>query len=411
MRALYPRGHQYPFTKQISISSQTLPIATAFDYVADNGQVVPFAQFNIEEPANSNAAQYLQTSPIKLRVRIDSSGLISISSASVSYEKGEPQAEEPMDQSQNEGENVQKMETDEAPAATNDKGAQQQPAEEPKRKSKPKTVSIELNVNPVFILGKTPRDLMQKFIEFEANMVLADKNWKEKADARNTLEEFIYEWRDRLDGGGFDVFIDPNHKAEFQKLISDNEKWLFEQDENEIMHSRSVYEEKTNSMRSAFANAITNRKREFENRPRVLEHYGHRLQMGRKLTENIDPEEQEELNKFVTELDAKQKWFEEISGQFTTMNTFDDPPVKCDEINKQISELDSFINRIQNSRKRRADERKKAAEAAKKKEEEEAKKQQQQQQQAAGDNTENPAQPDAATMEVDEQQVPTEATA
>jgi len=37
------------------------------------------------------------------------------------------------------------------------------------------------------------------YIEYEANLILADKNWKEKTDAKNTLEEFIYEWRDRLE--------------------------------------------------------------------------------------------------------------------------------------------------------------------------------------------------------------------
>lgn len=408
VKALYPRGHHYPFTKQISILSQTLPIVAAFDYVNPSGDSIHFAQFNIEEPPNSNASQYLQTSSVKLRVRVDSSGLISIVSASVSYEKVEPAPEEePMDQSNSTNENVQKMEVDEnAEKTANPANPATAAAEEPKRKSKPKTVSIELAVNPVFILGKTPKDVLQRFIEMEQNLILADKNWKEKADARNALEEFIYEWRNRLDSGGYDAFVNPKSKEEFLAKLGENESWLFEQEDQDVIHSKSVYDEKTNDMSSTFANSIMYRKREFENRPRLLEQFGHRVQMALKLTENTESEEEEELKKFVADIEAKQKWFDEVSGQFSTMSTYDDPPVKCDDIGKQINELDSSIMKIQNSRKKRADDRRKAAEAeAKKKAEEESK-----QAESAGDNpTTETSEP--TKMEVDEQQVPTEAKA
>ena len=152
-----------------------------------------------------------------------------------------------------------KMETDGEAAASNENNV-----EEPKRKSKPKTASIELKVTPIMIEGKLPQDIIQKCFEYESNFILADKNWKEKTDAKNALEEFIYEWRDRLESGSYDSFINPKDKDTFQSMLSQNENWLYQQDEEERMHSKSVYDERINEMKNAYADQVLFRKREFE---------------------------------------------------------------------------------------------------------------------------------------------------
>lgn len=406
MIPLYPRGHQYPFTKQISIACQSLPISAAFDYVDDKGAIVPYAQFEIGMTDNSNAAEYLQKSPIKLRVRVDQNGLILISSASISYEKLEVK-NEPMEQSGTENE---KMDTDSPTESTPEAGNDQQNADELKRKTKPKLATLDLTITPSVIVGKFPKEVVQKYLEFESNLILADKNWKEKTDAKNALEEFIYEWRDRLESGSYDPFINSSDKFKFQEQLSENESWLYKQEEEELLHSKSVYDERTNKMKNAFADAVLTRKREFENRPRVLEQLGQRLQQASKLVIKVDPEEVEDVEKFKKEIEEKGKWFEETSGKLTKMLTTDDPPVKCEQITQQLSLVEASMTRLNNSRSRRAEQKRKeeeaakaaaaaaAAEAAKKAAE----------QQKKPEATEDSATPNGTTekMDVDEQQPP-----
>lgn len=368
VNALYPRGHQYPFTKQLTLSCQQLPITAAFDFIDDNSHSITFAQYEIRHPESGDAQELLSKNPIKLRVRADQNGIVQIYSAVVQYEKLESV---PMDQSNADGE---KMETDEsATPPENAAGAEnnaEASAEEPKRKSKPKMVTVELDVIPHFVAGKYSRDEIAKHCELESNLILADKNWKEKTDAKNALEEFIYEWRDRLESGSYDSFVHPEHKGPFQAKLEANEKWLYEQEEEDRMHSKSVYDERTDEMKAAYADGILTRKREFENRPRALEQLGGRLQMSRKLIESStgdSTEEKEEVDKFTKEVDEKQRWFDDAMGKLNTMSTYDDPPIKVDAIAQQTAAVEASMQRLNSSRARRQEQKRKAeADAAKK---------------------------------------------
>ncbi|KAI2799572.1 Heat shock 70 kDa protein 4L, partial [Blomia tropicalis] len=357
---LYPRGHQFPFTKQISLTISSLPLVVAFDYVANDGSLVELSAFEIKNPPNIDVSEILQKNQIKLKVRVDANGLVSVYSSSVSYEKPEV-TNEAMDQSQPE----EKMETDdnnsEQPAQAQDSNAANA---EPKRKSKPKMEGIDLIVETKFIAGKLAKEDVQLFIEEECNLILADKNWKEKTDAKNALEEFIYEWRDRIQNEGYDPFINPLDKPKFVEQLEINEKWLYEQDELEKMHSKSVYDERTNSMANAYGNKILNRRREFENRPRFLEQLGQRLQQANKLMKKSEPEEKDEVEKFIKEINEKFVWFEDVQGKFNNSCTYDDPPFTCDEIGQKTKEVEAAITRLHNSRTRRAEQKRKEMEDA-----------------------------------------------
>ncbi|UXI15084.1 hypothetical protein NH340_JMT01027 [Sarcoptes scabiei] len=367
--AIYPRGHPFPYAKQITINSDSLPIIISFDYQNLLNEKVCLSQYKISEQTGSNASQLIleHKSPIKIRIRVDHNCLISVSSATISYEKT-PAEEESADNLQpavnNENEN--KMDVDQP--QNNDS----QNNQEPIKKKKPKTITIDLSVEPMFLLGHLSKENKDQYIETECNLILADKNWKEKTDARNTLEEYIYEWRNRLESGQYDMFLDPAHRQAFISMLETNEKWLYEQDEQEIMHSKNVYEERTNSMTRDFSKAIINRKKEFENRARFLEQLGHNLQQGRKLMDFIDPEEEEEMRNFAKEIDEKQKWFDDVSGKLSKMSTYEDPKFTCDDINKQSTHILSMISNINDNRKRRAEERRKAAEKAEKEKQQQA---------------------------------------
>lgn len=364
---IYNRGDHFPYSRQITISSKNFPLVCSFDYYNLYEQKVFLSQYKIVERPGSNALQLIkeQNLPLKIRVRLDHNCLLSLTSAVIFYEnKAEEElaAEQP---SNDENQSESKMETDQQP----DQNDQQKQV----KRKKPKTVTLDLTIEPLFTLGHISEDLMNKFVETEGQLILADKNWKEKTDARNTLEEFIYEWRNRVESSDYDPFINPNAKIEFQAQLDRNEKWLFEQDEQEVMHSKAVYEELTESMKKAFANGIVSRKKEFEHRPRLLEQMGYQLQQARKLVEHSEPEEEEEVKKFCQEIEEKQKWFDDVSGKLSSMKMFDDPQFTCEDINNQNIQLQMSSTRLQNNRKRRVDEKKRQAEMEKQKQQENSK--------------------------------------
>lgn len=410
VRALFPRGHQMPFTKQISINCQSLPMIAGFDYVNDSNQVIPIGEYKIYSSQNIQ----INKNQLKLRVRLDPNGVIGIHSATVQIESShspkknannfENQVEDI--ETNNEQNSSQAMETDESQSTgdVNDNSNHKESApdqKEERKNKKSKSTSFELQVEPLWLRGKLSEPDLQKFKEIELNLILADKMWKEKADAKNALEEYIYDWRDKLEAGGYDPFVESEDKQSFLNQLQTDEQWLYEQEDNGNVHSKSVYEEKLNKMKDSFSNAILQRKREFEFRPSLLEQLGHRLQQSRKIIETAEEAESESIKKLEAEIEAKQKFLDESCGVFQSMRTTANPSITCDQIKLQTDSIDSIIRQIINDRNRRNDEKKRQAEAAKQPPPPQQNAGQQQPTEKAQQNS------DAPQMEVDDEIHPT----
>lgn len=64
-------------------------------------------------------------------------------------------------------------------------------------------------------------------------MQTTDRKEKERADARNALEEYVYELRNAIsDDGHLHRYTAPNEKSNFLRLLDDIENWLYEDGEN-----------------------------------------------------------------------------------------------------------------------------------------------------------------------------------
>ena len=368
LRALFPRGHQLPFTKQVSVNCQSLPLVIGFDYVNESNQTVPIGEFKIYSQQNIQISK----NQLKLRIRLDPNGLVVIHSVTVVVEgshspkknANEGQVEDI--EMNNEQNSSQAMETEETNAENNENSNHKDSGDaknEDKKSKKPKSVAIELQVEPLWIRGKMSDNDIQKYREIESNLILADKNWKEKTDAKNALEEYIYEWRDKLEGGGYDPFIETKDKEVFLSQLQNGEQWLYEQEDNEVVHSKSVYEERLKQMKDNFSNDILYRKREFETRPLLLEDLGKCLQQSRKIVETGVEEEKESISKLQAEIDAKQNWLDQSFAAFNALKTTSNPSITCDQIRQQIDSITSSVRLITNERNRRNEEKRRQAEA------------------------------------------------
>ncbi|XP_054154896.1 heat shock 70 kDa protein 4-like [Oppia nitens] len=380
VRSLFPRGHPIPFTKQVSINCHSLPMIVAFDYVNESGQSVPVGEFKLY----TTQTIQLNKSQLKLRIRLDPNGLVVVHSVSVvvdgqqtagdkknGNEIEDMETNDDNNKQQQNASSQQAMDTEDNNTAAgvdtkenNNKDSGDQKEVDQKKNKKPKSMAIELQVEPLWIRGKLNDNDVQLFKEIESNLILADKNWKEKTDAKNELEEYIYEWRDKMETGGYDPFIEDSDKQVFTSDLQAAEQWLYEQEDKDEVHSKSVYEERINKMKDAFTTGILNRKREFETRPSLMEQLGRHLQQSRKLIETSDDDEKETIARLSAEIDAKNKWFEESYAAFNAMKTTANPTITCDTIQQQINSIDATVRQLLNERTRKHEEKKRQAEAA-----------------------------------------------
>jgi molecular chaperone DnaK (HSP70) len=77
-------------------------------------------------------------------------------------------------------------------------------------------------------------------------MVSQDKKEKERSDAKNAVEEYVYDMRGKLDGGAYEKYADDKTR---QKLLNDlqtTEYWLYDEGSHQ---EKNVYVERLKSLK------------------------------------------------------------------------------------------------------------------------------------------------------------------
>ncbi|KAL4822847.1 hypothetical protein H8958_013227 [Nasalis larvatus] len=71
-------------------------------------------------------------------------------------------------------------------------------------------------------------------------MIMQDKLEKERNDAKNAVEEYVYEMRDKL-SGEYEKFVSEDDRNSFTLKLEDTENWLYEDGEDQ---PKQVYVDK-----------------------------------------------------------------------------------------------------------------------------------------------------------------------
>lgn len=80
------------------------------------------------------------------------------------------------------------------------------------------------------------------FIRKQGKMVAEDKQEKERIDARNALEEYVYDLRAKLsEENQLATFITEVDKESLYRILDDTENWLYEEGED---CQRQIYSER-----------------------------------------------------------------------------------------------------------------------------------------------------------------------
>lgn len=188
-------------------------------------------------------------------------------------------------------------------------------------------------------------------------MISNDRQEKERVDAKNALEEYVYDMRGKLqeDGPLFE-YIEESTREQMCRQLDDVENWLYEDGEN---CEREVYKNRLNEMRQK-TDAIQLRHDEYSGQGQAFNDVGHAIQMAYKAVElyrSGDPKydhltEAEMLN--ITEAAEKtQKWFEDATNKMRTIRKTQDPLVKLADIRHEYQTLTTCVNSVINRPKPR----------------------------------------------------------
>ena len=69
-------------------------------------------------------------------------------------------------------------------------------------------------------------------------MISQDKKEKDRSDAKNAVEEYVYDMRGRLDGGEYEKYSDDKTRDKFLSNLRITEDWLYDEGAHQ---EKSVY--------------------------------------------------------------------------------------------------------------------------------------------------------------------------
>ncbi|CAF1014244.1 unnamed protein product [Adineta steineri] len=193
------------------------------------------------------------------------------------------------------------------------------------------------------VSGATKQEL-DRLIEQENEMVLHDKKEKERSDAKNAVEEYVYDMRGKLDGGEYEKYSDDRNR---QKLLNDlrtTENWLYD---DGINQDKNVYIERLKNLKH-LGEPIRNRYYEATNRHyhmqefmKTLQRIDEAIQTWQNKTNDkyshIDKNDIEKVYKILLE---KQKWYDQTANRLNTLRMQDDPTILCAQIKQEKEALE-----------------------------------------------------------------------
>uniref|UniRef100_UPI00398E9234 heat shock 70 kDa protein 4L isoform X2 n=1 Tax=Pristiophorus japonicus TaxID=55135 RepID=UPI00398E9234 len=376
---VFSKNHPAPFSKIITFYKKE-PFDLDAYYSNPRELLHPdsrIGRFTIQNVTPQNDGE---SSKVKVKVRVNIHGIFNVSSASL-IEKQRPEGGQvedvPMetDQSSRGTANAKmddqgKMQVDQEEQQKDQAEEQNEvsrtPSAESEEKNDPTTESkqdnstkLKIKVKSVDLLIQSdlPRqlvqDLLNNYVENEGKMIMQDKLEKERNDAKNAVEEYVYEIRDKL-SGIYKKFISEADKKKFTLLLEETENWLYEDGEDQ---PKQIYLDKLNDLKN-LGQPVQDRYKEHEERPKAFDELGKKIQLFMKTVEayknkdenyeHIDAGEMAKVEKIVS---SAMDWMNSRMITQDKQMLFQDPIVDAAEIRNKVKELETTCDPIINQSK------------------------------------------------------------
>ncbi|KAJ2455303.1 adenyl-nucleotide exchange factor sse1 [Coemansia sp. RSA 2336] len=272
--------------------------------------------------SNVTPAENGDLSTIKVKARLDLSGVLTITSA---YTVVEAEVEEPVPQ------------------------PEPKEGEEPKapemRKVKKLVKQADLPVQQVSQC--LDADSLKALTKKEREMRTVDELVHATEIAKNNLEEYIYDIRSKVEYD-YSAFIESSEQQAFIGTLSELEDWLYEDGSDA---TKETYIEKLNGLR-ATGDPVAERYREDKERPQAARELRDTIaQLADRATsqeERYSHITQEERQKVINRVEQVQEWLDERLEKQSQKQKWDAPVVFANEIRKQREDLVYFTTPILN---------------------------------------------------------------
>uniref|UniRef100_UPI003AABEA0C heat shock 70 kDa protein 4b isoform X5 n=1 Tax=Centroberyx gerrardi TaxID=166262 RepID=UPI003AABEA0C len=368
---VFPKNHAAPFSKVLTFFRKE-PFSLEAYYSCPKELPYPdptIGQFLIQKVVPQASGE---SSKVKVKVRVNIHGIFSVSSASLVEVQKSDETEEPMETEQtNDKDGENKMQTDqdeqksqgdgqketeekttpenEEMETTTEEGKGEKKSDQPPQAKKPKvkTKVLELPIenSPQWQLAD---DMLNLFVENEGKMIMQDKLEKERNDAKNNVEEYVYDMRDKLHGL-LEKFVSESDRDAMSLKLEDTENWLYEDGEDQ---PKQVYIDKLAELKK-LGQPIQERFMEAEERPKAFEELGKQIQQYMKVVEayKMKEEQYDHLDEAdVTKVDKlageAMIWMNSAMNQQSKQSLTVDPSVKVKDIQAKTRELFSACNPI-----------------------------------------------------------------
>ncbi|KAI5699353.1 hypothetical protein M8J76_010096 [Diaphorina citri] len=348
---VFPEMHAAPFSKKMTFY-QNKPFAIQLYYegnVPYPSKFIGKYQINDVKPGPDNASQ-----KVTVKVRVNMDGVIGVIAASM-VEKVENSGDtESMDVENTEEENGQKQEAGSENTENKAEKTQEGQSEDAEKKAaeaKKKVVSKTLDLTiSATTHGLSPEQL-NAHTELEGKMIADDKLEKERIDARNCLEEYVYDLRNKLGSEEeFALYIAADDASKLSTQLDETENWLYEEGADV---NKSVYISKLDELK-AIGEKIRQRKVDYEEKTKAFENIFCSIQIAQKKI-SMFKEGDERLNHLdaaeITVVEEKVanalKWAENaqsLMNEFTDRTK--DAPVPTSEIKNEMQNLNNAVNPV-----------------------------------------------------------------
>nr|UOF76411.1 heat shock 70 protein 4 [Xylotrechus quadripes] len=352
---VFPKNHAVPFSKMLTFYRQE-PFSIRAKYTGN----IPYPDRDIGTWVIKDIKPNAEGKPqkVKVKVRVNLHGIMTISSASMyeAKESAETESVEEQQQQQHHAESQtaqrnpdQQQNHDEAAQDANNSGATAEEGDKDKKK-KQSVKSVELPIESL-TNGFSQVEINQ-FTEQEFKMIAFDKQEKERADARNAFEEYVYELRNKISSEDelAPYILESDRDALIIKL-EDMENWLYEDGED---CNKQIYIDKLTQLKS-IGEPVQTRKIECELRPVVIEDFAKSLQLAMKAIEAVkakDPKYAhltgEEVSKLDQAISASYQWLEQTRGKTANAPKHLPPPITVAQIRQEKANFENMVNPIIN---------------------------------------------------------------
>ncbi|KAJ3159428.1 adenyl-nucleotide exchange factor sse1 [Geranomyces michiganensis] len=271
---------------------------------------------------------------IKVKTRLDGNGLVVVDSASQIEEQTVPVEEAKKPEAEKD---AAAMDVDPASEATPTTEAAE---------VKTKRVIKKHDLAIVAELTAASSELLSKWKDEEGHMAVSDQFVIDTAEARNALEEYVYDTRSKLEMA-WSEYETAEKKSAFLTKLNTMEDWLYTE-EGEAA-TKGAFAEKLAELKKA-GDPIKRRFLEHEERPRTerqLREYINSVMINTSAGDDRYAHiSKEELEKVNNECHSKLNWLNDAIAKVNEAPKHKDPSVTIDRLHKERESLHLIVNPI-----------------------------------------------------------------